>query len=177
MKSSVAMTLLAVSVLSGCAYKASPYGVSPSNVQAIKTSAIKPIAVEAFTAAKPGETSITCRAAGPVSVAPNFERYIEWAWIEELKLANAYDPASPIKISGRLDEIDFSSGMSDGFWMFTLTISNARKESFTVKSKSAFSGSFSADKACQEVAQAFAPSVQTLIKDIVKDPRFKQIAQ
>ncbi len=96
---------------------------------------------------------------------------------KELKLANAYDPASPIKISGRLDEIDFSSGMSDGFWMFTLTISNARKESFTVKSKSAFSGSFSADKACQEVAQAFAPSVQTLIKDIVKDPRFKQIAQ
>lgn len=177
MKSVIALSLLAVSVLSGCAYEATPYGISSSNVQAIKTSAIKPIAVDAFTAAKPGLNSITCRAAGPVTVVPNFERYIESALIEELKLANAYDPSSTIRITGKLDEVDFSSGMSDGSWMFTLTVSNARKESFTVQSKTSFSGHFTADKACQEVAKAFAPSVQKLIKDIIQNPRFKQIAQ
>ncbi|MBP0599359.1 hypothetical protein J8I26_14665 [Herbaspirillum sp. LeCh32-8] len=177
MKSVIAISLLAITALSGCAYKASPYGVSPANVNAIKATGIKPVAVLPFTATKPGAASITCRAAGPVRVVPSFERYIEGALIDELKLASAYDPASDIKISGKLEQIDFSSGMSDGAWMFVLTISNAKNASFTVNSKWPFSGSFVADKACQEVAQAFGPSVQNLIKEVIQDPRFKQLAQ
>lgn len=177
MKSVITISLFAISALSGCAYNTSPYGVSPANVNAIKNTGIKPVAVLPFTASKPGVESITCRAAGPVRVNPNFERYIEGALIDELKLANAYDPASDIKINGKLEEVDFSSGMSDGAWMFTLTISNAKNSDFTVKSKWPFSGSFVADKACQEVAQAFGPSVQNLIKEVIQDPRFKQLVQ
>jgi hypothetical protein len=66
--------------------------------------------------------------------------------------------------------------MTDGNWSFTLALTNARGESFTTKSKFGFSGSFVADKACQEVAQAFGPAVQKLIEDAVRDPKFKQIA-
>ncbi|WP_026435176.1 hypothetical protein [Acidovorax sp.] len=111
-----------------------------------------------------------------MTVSPSFESYIEKALIDELKLAGAYDPSSKLILRGKLEEIDFSSGMTDGKWLFTVTISNARNESFTTKSIFGFSGSFVADKACQETAQAFGPAVQKLVEDIVRDPKFKQVA-
>lgn len=166
----------AAALVSGCAYNTTQYGASVQNVEAIKAVNIRPVAVAPFTSAKPGLASITCRAAGPVTVSPSFESYIERAFIDELKLAGAYNPNSPLRLSGRLDEVDFSSGMTDGNWSFSLTVANARNESFTTASRFGFSGSFVADKACQEVAQAFGPAVQKLIQDVVRDPRFKQIA-
>ena len=168
--------IVAATLLTGCAYNASPYGASVQNVDAIKAAGIKPVAVEKFQSSKPGLTSITCRAAGPVTVVPNFETYIEKALIDELKLAGAYDAASTLKLSGKLEEVDFSSGMTDGKWLFTLTLSNSKNDSFTTKSTMNFSGSFVADKACQEVAQAFGPAVQQLIRDVVKNPQFKKLA-
>jgi len=110
-------------------------------------------------------------------VSPSFEAYIEKAFIDELKLAGVYDPNSKMILSGKLEEIDFSSGITDGKWMFTVTVGNARDERFTTQSTFGFSGSFVADKACQEVAQAFGPAVQKLIADVVRDPKFKQIAR
>lgn len=162
-------------LFSGCAYNSSPYGVSVQNVESIKSNNIKPVAVAQFKSAKPGLASITCRAAGPVTVTPSFESYIEKAFVDELKLAGAYNPTSNIILSGLLEEIDFSSGMNDGKWIFTLVASNGKNESFTTNSEYLFSGSFIADKACQEVAQAFGPAVQKLIADVVQNPKFKQI--
>lgn len=170
------VAVLAVVALSGCAYNASPYGASVRNVESLKSLSIKPVSVAKFQSSKPGLASITCRAAGPVTVSPNFEDYIEKAFIDELKLAGVYDTGSKLVLSGKLEEIDFSSGITDGKWAFSVTLSNARNESYTVSSVYGFSGSFVADKACQETAQAFAPAVQKLIEDIVRHPRFKQVA-
>lgn len=164
-------------LVSGCAYKASPYGASVKNVDLIKISGIKPVAVAPFTSAKPGLSTITCRAAGPVTVSPSFESYIEKAFIDELKLAGVYNPNATTKLTGKLNEVDFSSGITDGKWVFSVTVSNERNESFTTSSTFPFSGSFVADKACQEVAQAFQPAVHQLIEDIVLNGRFKQIAR
>lgn len=169
--------LAAAVLVSGCAYNASPYGVSPKNVDLIKVSGIKPIAVSSFTSSKPGLNSITCRAAGPVTVSPSFESYIEKALIEELRLAGVYNPNATTKLSGKLNEVDFSSGMTDGKWSFSVTIANDRDESFTTSSTYRFSGSFVADRACQEVAQAFQPAVHQLIEDIVLNSKFKQLAR
>ena len=169
--------LLGSLLLTGCAYNASPYGASVGNVESIRSVGIQPVAVGRFEASKPGVASITCRAAGPVTVSPSFEAYIEKAFIDELKLAGVYDPNSKMILSGKLEEIDFSSGITDGKWMFTVTVGNARDERFTTQSTFGFSGSFVADKACHEVAQAFGPAVQKLIADVVRDPKFKQIAR
>jgi len=168
--------IVTAALISGCAYKASPYGASVKNVESIRLTNIKPVSVAQFQSAKPGLASITCRAAGPVIISPSFESYIENAFIDELKLAGAYNQNSNITLSGKLEEIDFSSGMTDGKWIFTLVVSNNRNESFTTKSTFGFSGSFVADKACQEVAQGFGPAVQKLIEDVIKDPKFKQLA-
>jgi len=168
--------LAATALMTGCAFNVAPYGASVKNVEALKAASIKPVSVARFEAAKPGQASISCRAAGSVKVEPSFETYIEKAFIDELKLAGLYDPNSSLKLSGKLEQIDFSSGISDGNWTFTLVVSNARNESFSTQSKFPFSGSFIADKACQEVAQAFGPAVQKLIEDVVRNPKFKQLA-
>ena len=172
-------SLLAVTLvvtLPACTYNVAPYGASVANVESIKSLRIKPVSVATFTSAQPGQSSITCRAAGPVTVSPSFESYIEKALIDELKLAGAYDANSSLVLKGKLEEIDFRSGMTDGKWRFTVTVSNGRNESFTAKSIFGFSGSFVAEKACQETAQAFSPAVQKLVQDIVRDPQFKRIA-
>jgi hypothetical protein len=171
------MLLAVVSLVSGCAYNASPYGASVQNVEAIKMANIKPVSVSQFTSFKPGNSSIVCRAAGPVTISPSFESYIEKALIDELKLANVYSQNADNAISGKLEKVDFSSGITDGKWEFSVTLSNKRNESFTTDSSYGFSGSFVADKACQEVAQAFGPAVQKLIADVVKNPKFKQLVQ
>lgn len=176
MKLKLASLIASVTLFSGCAYNVAPYGASVQNVDAIKANALKPVAVGKFQSSKPGNATITCRASGSVTVSPSFETYIEKAFVDELKLAGIYDPASALVLTGKLEQIDFSSGMSDGNWSFTLTLTNARGESFTTNSKFGFSGSFIADKACQEVAQAFAPAVQKLVSDVVRDPKFRQIA-
>lgn len=175
MKITSVMFLLSAATMAGCTYNVSPYGASVQNVESIKSINIKSVSVTTFQSSKPGLANLTCRAAGPITVSPSFEYYIEKAFIDELKLAGAYDPKSTVSIMGRLEEIDFSSGITDGNWQFTLVISNARSESFTAKSAFGFSGSFAADKACQETAQAFAPAVQKLVHDVVRDPKFKQI--
>ena len=177
MKLSFSVFVVAVSLLSGCAFKTSPYGASASNVEAIKTTGIKSVSVGKFQSTKPGLASITCRAAGPVTVEPSFESYIELAFVTELKLAGVYNPNSTLVLTGKLEEIDFSSGMTDGNWRFVITVSNSRSESFSTTSTLGFSGSFLGDRACAEVAQAFLPAVQKLIGEVVRDPKFKQIAR
>jgi hypothetical protein len=167
--------LVITSLVSGCAYNTSRYGASIRNVEIIKSNNINAVNVAQFKSTKPGLTSITCRAAGPIAVMPSFEGYIESAFIDELKLAGVYDPASRITLTGMLEEVDFDS--MDANWTFTLIVSNNQNESFTTKSRFRFSGSFVADKACQEVAQAFGPAVQQLIGDVIQNPRFKEITR
>jgi hypothetical protein len=174
---SVSLVLVVTSLfLSGCAFKTSPYGASMKNVDSIKTSEIKPVAVSKFQSTKPGLSSIMCRGVGPVTVESSFENYIEKAFIDELKLAGAYNPNSSFILSGKLEEVDFSSGMTDGKWLFTLSLTNAKNESVTTQSSFPFSGSFIGDRACGEVAQVFSLSVQKLIADVVQNPKFKQVA-
>lgn len=111
-----------------------------------------------------------------MTVIPSFSAYIEKALIDELKLAGAYDSKSELILKGKLEEIDFSSGITDGKWIFTITLSNSRGESFTTNSIFGFSGSFVADRACQETAQAFALAVQKLVQDIMSNSQFRKIA-
>lgn len=170
-------TLAAALALTGCAYTTSPYSASAANVEKIRAAKIKPVAVGTFTAAEPGRDSILCRAAGPVTVKPNFEEYIKQAFVEELKIAGAYDSNAQTVLTGRIDSIDFSSGMTDGNWTIALTVSNNKSQSVSAKAIQPFAGSFVADKACQEVAQAFSPAVQRVIAETVSNPSFKSLSE
>lgn len=170
--------ILSAVVLAGCGYKVSPYGISTQNVSSLKSAAIKPVSVAAFTATKPGRTGIGCRAAGPVET-PNketYEIYVQKAFIDELQIAGLYDEASDIKIHGVLEEIDFSSNIGAGKWIFRLAVSSTASPGFVVQSQHEFSTNFIADKACQQVAQNFSVAVQKLIGDVVSNPEFRSLA-
>ena len=178
MKSALTLSFLALLTLSGCeTYRITGYQPSPATTAAILASRPVPVAVMPFSASKPGLASITCRAAGPVTVAPHFAGYIENAFIIELRKAGAYDPTSPIKISGKLEEIDFSTSITTTTWVLSLTVSDANQKSFTVQSTQQFEGSFFAPVACSMARDYFIPAVQKLVREVLLDPRFQQMAK
>ena len=167
-------TLIVIgSISTGCSYNASKYGASIENVNHIKTIDQK-INVSKFTSNQPDLKTITCRAAGSVGTPDSisFEQYIQDAFVSELKLADKYDKNSPITINGHLEEVDFNSNIGMAEWTFTLKATSSNSHSVIVNTTHEFSGSFIADKACQEVAQEFVPAVQHLIKDLVTNPEF-----
>lgn len=170
--------VMLVGLLSGCAYKVSPYGTTSTNQAALRKLGLSPVAVKPFTGAENVPANdVMCRAAGPINASVSYVTYIQQSLEEELKVAGLYDPNSPIILNGKVQQIDFSSGMSDGKWIFTLETSNSEtgkvaKTSSTMQ----FSGSFVADKACQETAQAFSQGVQQLMLDTFNNPDFKAVA-
>ncbi len=170
--------LSSVIAISACStYTVNNYGISAENVEIMKAMDGVQFSVTDFTAAKPGLVKIQCRGAGPV-MTPNqetFESYITSALVSELKIAGVYSESSNIQISGYLENLDFNSNIGSGKWMFDVNVSNERGISYKVNSVFLFSTNWVADKACQQVAQAFVPAVQNLIKDIVSNPKFNEL--
>ena len=177
----IQLLVLAISILyvTGCStYKVNNYGMSADNIELMKELDGLQVSIKEITASKPGVTKIQCRGAGPVST-PNketFEAYIKDALVSELKLAGIYSESSNIKISGTVKKLDFSSNIGAGKWMFDVSVSDEDGMSYQVNSIFNFSTNWVADKACQQVAQAFVPAVQNLIKDIVANPKFKALS-
>jgi len=170
-----------ITLLSACAYNIQGYGISAANVESIKSKFngnIDKIAVNKFTAAKPGIKSLTCRAAGNVSTPQDtpFEDYIQAAFIQELKMAGLYDENSQKKLDGRLEKIDFSSSIGDGKWFIDMKMT-LNGETFDAHSETPYDASFVADKACQETAQVFPQAVQNLIHEIVANPKFARVVE
>ena len=118
-----------------------------------------------------------CRGAGNVGTAKKtpFEKFIKDALISELKFANKYNKNSKTTISGHLNSIDFNSNMGIANWIFKLKVTSSNSKSITVNTTYEFEGSFIADRACSEVAQAFMPAVQKLINDTIKHREFKRL--
>lgn len=175
----LACVLAVTTTLVGCGYAVNPYGASVQNVTAIKGSGIRSVSVAPFTATNPGQKSIMCRAAGPVET-PNgvsFESYIQTALVDELKLAGVYDEKSPTKLTGKVEEVDFNSNIGAGKWVMSLTIANGHNPGYTTRTTHEFSTNWVADKACQQVAQAFGPAVQKLVYETVTNPKFATLAK
>ncbi len=168
--------LACVMLLPACAFNINTYGASVENVEAIKRQNLPPVALGKFTATKPGISVITCRGTGPVTTPGkiSFESYIEGALRDELKLASIYDANSKLVLSGNMDLVDFSSNLGVARWMLTLALSSGNV-SYTTATEHPFSVNYFGDKACQQVAQAFVPAVQQLIRDVTADPRFKTL--
>lgn len=162
---------------SGCSFNTSKYGASFENIEALKNYNGIEIAVKPFTSVKPGNSSITCRGAGAV-VTPgkeSFETYIYDAFVSELKVAGIYQEQAEIVLSGHFTDIDFNSNIGNGKWVFELTATSNNDSTLQISTKHEFSTNWVADKACQQVAQEFAPAVQVLIRDLITNPEFKQL--
>lgn len=158
-----------------------PYKASTANVISIQNSlgeSNAKVSVGSFQVAAGVNQDLTCRLMGPISVAPGktIPAYIEEALQEELFLARAYDPSSPIAITGQIQELSFSS-VSPASWNLGLQVSSSQLPAgYSVSVNYQFDTSFDAFSACKNVANAFGPAVQALLKQVVNNPQFSRLA-
>jgi hypothetical protein len=170
--------LLIVAVLSGCStYAAHRYSISADNVVALRALNGKTINVGPFTSSQSGLSEIACRALGPIKTpdGETFADFVRKALIDELKIANAFSPTSPITLTGNLNNIDFSS--TSGYWDISLTVRSSNGNSVMVTEKYDYKTSFDAVTACNQTAQALMPAVQNLIGKLVRGAEFGTLIQ
>ncbi|MGL5336295.1 MAG: hypothetical protein ACRC9R_09170, partial [Enterovibrio sp.] len=137
----------------------------------------KKFSVADFSAAKT-EYRVLCRLTNNVEMpdGESFEKYIQNALIEELKMAGAYDPNSDIVIKGHLNDTSVRSGMPDAHWALNLTVANKTGKSFTINHRREYRASFVGGIACRsDMPNSFQPTVQGLINEIINHPQFKEL--
>lgn len=178
MKIYIAFLMSALIILStGCTtIEVDRYRTTADNQQYIKQLNLK-MSVDSFTATQ-SKSSVMCRMANKVGMpdGETFEKYIENAIIEELKMAGLYSKDANVVLSGHLVKTDISSGMTDAHWTFNLKVSNNQGESFTVSHGREYDASFLGGVACQnDMPRSFMPSVQELVGVIVKHSEFASL--
>ncbi len=113
-----------------------------------------------------------CRGVGPIKTPDGepFADFVRKAFLDELKIANAYSAKAPISLTGNLDAIDFSS--SSGSWNLALTVKSSNGKSLSISENYPFTTSFYGETACNQTAQALMPAVQNLVGKIVRSTEF-----
>jgi hypothetical protein len=169
-----AMALL----LAGCGTLAAPrYSSSADTIVALRDEVTQGLTVGAFTSSEAAQKKQVCRGVGYV-VPPDSKPYAEYirdALIAELKMAEKYNQAGPITLTGHLDKVDMNS--SAGRWAFSLTVQSSTGETVEVSETYQFETSFGGDVACNQTAQALMPAVQDLILKLVKSPGFQKMVR
>ena len=175
--SPVKLLLLAVAVIilsAGCStYAASRYSISADNVRTLRTFKGQALNVGAFSAAIPDQTEIMCRGVGPTKTpdGETFEQFVRKAFVDELTIAEIYSPDAPTTIVGRLDAIDFSSGVG-ATWNIALTVTSSNGQSISVTEEYGYTSSYYGETACNQTAQALMPAVQNVVGKVVRHPNF-----
>lgn len=175
---------LAASALTfaGCETTSSrPYTPSTNNIVSIKDSlgdATK-VGMNTFTVGADVDEELTCRAMGAIDVGSGKApvEFIQEAFKTEMFQAGVFDTNSANKISGELTQFEADS-WGTGQWDVGLKVSSDNHpEGYEVTTSYEFKTSFSALKACQNVVDAFTPTVQQLINDVVTHPDFGKLTK
>lgn len=179
MRKHAALVALGSMVLAGCLTSADPrHAISADPVRTPAAFKGQPVAVGNFSAAKPSQTEIACRGVHPITTPGRepFELFIRKALIDELTIAGAYAPNAPVVLTGRLDDIDFSSGLTDAAWKLALSIRSSNGKALSVSENYPFTSNYFGEIACnQKTAGALRPAVQNLVGKLVRDPAFADL--
>ena len=169
-------------ILSGCSTTNSiPYKVSTANVISIQQtlqSQGKKVSIGNIVTAAGVDEHLMCRMMGEVKVAPGktLPQYVKDAFQEELFAAQVYDPNAPTIINGKITALSFSS-VSPANWIIEMEVSSSASPGYTVSIKYHYNTSWDAYSACKNVADAFGPAVQELLKQVVNHPQFALLAK
>ena len=167
--------------LSGCSTTNSiPYKASTENIIAIQQGLKaqgKKVRLGSINMAPGVDEHLLCRLMGPVKVAPGktLSQYIKDAFEEELFKAGVYDPNALTVIDGQIEKLKFSS-VSPASWEISMSVKSNTSAGYTVAVKYPFNTSWDAYSACKNVADAFGPAVQALLKQVVINPKFRLLA-
>lgn len=183
MKKLIAALAISSIALVACETTSSqPYTPSTNNIVSMKDSLGADgttIGLNTFTADPEVDIELTCRAMGAIDVASGKTpvEFIEEAFKTELFQAGVYSSSAENKISGTLTQFEANS-WGTGKWEVTLKVTSDNHPSgYEVSTAYDFKSSFSAIKACQNVVDAFTPTVQKLINDTIKHPEFEKLTK
>ncbi|MDO6686542.1 MULTISPECIES: hypothetical protein [unclassified Agarivorans] len=153
-----------------------PYTPSTTNVIKMQESIETKLKLDAFTE-NADIPELVCRLGAPIDVTAGKTRaqYIYEAMQTELFMAGVYDSKSDTVLSGTLTYVSFSS-TSPASWTITMDVASSKSEGYTVTTNYPFKTSYDGKQACQNVADAFAPAVQRLIRDVISHPDFSSLA-
>lgn len=170
------LALASLATLAGCSTYAVPrYSISADNVVALKSVTGNGVDVGIFTQSPiPNQSpnEIMCRGVGPIKTpdGETFSAFIRSALVSELKIAGTYSISAPIRLTGNLDHIDFSS--VTGTWNLGLTVESSNGRALNKTENYSYTSSYFGETACNQTAQALMPAVQDLISKVVHDPEF-----
>ena len=168
-------------LLAGCDTTSPMAGYTPStnNILGFQ-SALKPTGTTVktgdFTAAA-GVEIPTCRMAGKLDVSAGkpLDQYVKEAMQAELFQAGVYDANSGVVINGRLDQLKVNT-FGTGSWELGLHVtSNKDPVGYHVQTIRTFKTSYTAVAACQNATNAFAPTVQDLLGQVIANPGFGKL--
>jgi len=130
-----------------------------------------------FTATKPNQKEIMCRAVGPIKTPDGepFENYIRKAFMDELRMASAFSGDAKVTLTGNLDSIDFNS--NSGKWLIDLTVVSSNGNSLSVSEAYDYKTSFYGETACNQTAQALLPAVQNVIGKVINNSKFGDLVK
>lgn len=173
------VSIAAAVLLSGCetTNSAIPYEVSTDNVIAIQSGLqTKKVSVSGVALAPGVSENLLCRMNGDVIVAPgkSLSQYVKEAFQKEIFAAQAYDTHGRA-IQGRIEALSFSS-VTPANWTIKMHVSSSSSEGYSVSVNYPFETSWIAIEACKNTANAFAPAVQELLKQVVTNPQFPTLA-
>lgn len=178
----IGLAAAAVVCSAGCETTNSiPYKASTTNIITVQKTLQaegKKVSIGSVSMAAGVDDSPLCRLNGPIKVAPGKSpaQYIKDAFQEELFAAGVYAPDAPTVISGTITSLSFSS-VSPASWNIAMAVQSNTSAGYSVSTKYEFGTSWSAFSACKNVADAFGPAVQALLKEVVSDPRFAALAK
>lgn len=168
-------TLALLTGLVGCSsFPVGQYAPSDANrALIVKAAPTKSVIVNDFTASKPNNTRISCRAAGHIAFpsGQSPEQYLAGALRKELTYAGIQPGDGGIRISGNINHFDFNSNVGAAGWDYDVTVSNGA-DSFRINFNYRVKTSWMAERACAAVAEQFVTASQEFSKQVLTHPKF-----
>lgn len=155
--------------LQGCAVPFPVYTISSKNITTIRSTP-KTIKLGDF---QGNQKSVSCRLQ-PISPenGNTFAQYIHDAFQDELIIA---DPAtnSDLTLTAKVLDIDVDCAMGTASWEVSMEVTVGNEPPFVVKTIRTFDGNFLGGVVLTRAYQAFTPTVQDVITNILIHPSFK----
>ena len=166
-KSTIAVAM--IGILTGCAVPFPVYTISTNNISAIRN-ADRQIEVGEF---QGGPSSVSCRLQ-PISPdgGKTFAKYIQDAFKDEIIVANAR--ALPtVKVTAVVKSVDVDCAIVTGSWSIEMEVAVNGAPPFTVKTNRAFDGNLLGAVVLQRAYQAFVPTVQEAVTNILNSQAYQ----
>ena len=87
----------------------------------------------------------------------------------------AREMISMTTLTGHIQRLDFTSGITDAAWDLALMLKSSNGKSLVATERYAFKASYGAEAACLNAAQALMPAIQNVVGKAIRDPAFSDL--